>query len=306
MPTVISASVAPRTGAEPRSPGPIAQAAQDKGTEAGGGNPSGIYSAIISRNFPIIGVKEKTFEQLHKKCLEKKVLFVDPEFPPDETSLFYSQKFPIQFVWKRPPVSSWLLAAWVFFPQRKPPTQHLPTAQLMEAQGTGWRILEQLHGALSSGEEGSFSLLALFLKKIFVFLQKQLELNLIHPIKRKYSFPRTNSKLEYPNNFQNSDLERSPDLLSVEWLHLIKIFFTLSWEGENCDVHFSLPVAMFFWNTVLKRGKWQRRLLFRAQNVRIRRRPSHHLSSPPEWGNKDTPQQSLFRTRMTAWMKTFS
>ena len=106
MPTVISASVAPRTGAEPRSPGPIAQAAQGKGTEAGGGNPSGIYSAIISRNFPIIGVKEKTFEQLHKKCLEKKVLFVDPEFPPDETSLFYSQKFPIQFVWKRPPVSS--------------------------------------------------------------------------------------------------------------------------------------------------------------------------------------------------------
>ncbi|XDB54480.1 PREDICTED: calpain-3 isoform X2 [Capra hircus] len=103
MPTVISASVAPRTGAEPRSPGPIAQAAQGKGTEAGGGNPSGIYSAIISRNFPIIGVKEKTFEQLHRKCLEKNVLFVDPEFPPDETSLFYSQKFPIQFIWKRPP-----------------------------------------------------------------------------------------------------------------------------------------------------------------------------------------------------------
>ncbi|XP_024588197.1 calpain-3 isoform X1 [Neophocaena asiaeorientalis asiaeorientalis] len=103
MLTVISTSVAPRTGAEPRSPGPIPQAAQGKGTEAGGGNPSGIYSAIISRNFPIIGVKEKTFEQLHKKCLEKKVLYVDPEFPPDETSLFYSQKFPIQFIWKRPP-----------------------------------------------------------------------------------------------------------------------------------------------------------------------------------------------------------
>ncbi|XP_003791802.1 calpain-3 isoform X2 [Otolemur garnettii] len=103
MPTVISASVAPRTGAEPRSPGPIPQPAQSKTIEAGGGNPSGIYSAIISRNFPIIGVKEKTYEQLHKKCLEKKVLYVDPEFPPDETSLFYSQKFPIQFVWKRPP-----------------------------------------------------------------------------------------------------------------------------------------------------------------------------------------------------------
>ncbi|XP_058594056.1 calpain-3 isoform X3 [Neofelis nebulosa] len=103
MPTVISASVAPRTGAEPRSPGPIPQQGQGKTTEAGGGNPTGIYSAIISRNFPIIGVKEKTFEQLHKKCLEKKILYLDPEFPPDETSLFYSQKFPIQFIWKRPP-----------------------------------------------------------------------------------------------------------------------------------------------------------------------------------------------------------
>lgn len=115
MPTVISATVAPRTGAEPRSPGPGPRSpgpgphlAQGKTTEAGGGHPSGIYSAIISRNFPIIGVKEKTFEQLHQKCLEKKVLYLDPEFPPDETSLFYSQKFPIQFVWKRPPVSSLL------------------------------------------------------------------------------------------------------------------------------------------------------------------------------------------------------
>ncbi|XP_031227467.1 calpain-3 isoform X4 [Mastomys coucha] len=103
MPTVISPTVAPRTRAEPRSPGPVPHPAQGKTTEAGGGHPSGIYSAIISRNFPIIGVKEKTFEQLHKKCLEKKVLYLDPEFPPDETSLFYSQKFPIQFVWKRPP-----------------------------------------------------------------------------------------------------------------------------------------------------------------------------------------------------------
>ncbi|XP_036041453.1 calpain-3 isoform X6 [Onychomys torridus] len=103
MPTVISATVAPRTGAEPRSPGPGPHPAQGKTTEAGSGHPAGIYSAIISRNFPIIGVKEKTFEQLHRKCLEKKVLYLDPEFPPDETSLFYSQKFPIQFVWKRPP-----------------------------------------------------------------------------------------------------------------------------------------------------------------------------------------------------------
>ncbi|KAM5235111.1 calpain-3 isoform 3-T3 [Ctenodactylus gundi] len=103
MPTPISASVAPRTGADPRSPGPGPHPAQGSTTEAGGGHPGGIYSAIISRNFPIIGVKEKSYQQLHKKCLEKKVLYLDPEFPPDESSLFYSQKFPIQFVWKRPP-----------------------------------------------------------------------------------------------------------------------------------------------------------------------------------------------------------
>ncbi|XP_074091283.1 calpain-3 isoform X4 [Macrotis lagotis] len=103
MPTVIKASVAQPTRAGPLSPGLVPPPTHASTTDTGGVNSGGIYSAIISRNFPIIGVKEKTFEQLHKKCLEKKVLYVDPDFPPDETSLFYSQKFPIQFVWKRPP-----------------------------------------------------------------------------------------------------------------------------------------------------------------------------------------------------------
>uniref|UniRef100_G3VZS2 Calpain-3 n=1 Tax=Sarcophilus harrisii TaxID=9305 RepID=G3VZS2_SARHA len=103
MPTVIKASVAQPTRAGPLSPGLVPSPVHNPTTDAGGVNSGGIYSAIISRNFPIIGVKEKTFEQLHKKCLEKKVLYVDPDFPPNETSLFYSQKFPIQFVWKRPP-----------------------------------------------------------------------------------------------------------------------------------------------------------------------------------------------------------
>ncbi|XP_036592925.1 calpain-3 isoform X1 [Trichosurus vulpecula] len=103
MPTVIKASVAQPTRAGPLSPGLVSPPVHAPTTDAGGVNSGGIYSAIISRNFPIIGVKEKTFDQLHKKCLEKKVLYLDPDFPPDETSLFYSQKFPIQFVWKRPP-----------------------------------------------------------------------------------------------------------------------------------------------------------------------------------------------------------
>lgn len=172
MPTVISASVAPRTGAEPRSPGPIPQQGQGKTTEAGGGNPSGIYSAIISRNFPIIGVKEKTFEQLHKKCLEKKVLYLDPEFPPDETSLFYSQKFPIQFIWKRPPVSSLLAARWAFSPPRSPPTQHLPAApRCTWALGEGsWQRLPR---ALPSTEaEPILTLLLSFPKKHLAFYKR--------------------------------------------------------------------------------------------------------------------------------------
>nr|XP_034968179.1 calpain-3 isoform X1 [Zootoca vivipara] len=70
-------------------------------TEPGGG-PGGIYSAILSRNQPIIGVKEKTFHELHKKCLEKKILYEDPDFPANDSSLFFSQKLPVKFEWKRP------------------------------------------------------------------------------------------------------------------------------------------------------------------------------------------------------------
>ncbi|XP_075699902.1 calpain-3 isoform X3 [Rhinoderma darwinii] len=63
----------------------------------------GIYSAIISRNLPIIGGKEKTFEELQRKCLERKLLFEDRDFPANDTSLFYSQTYPVKFEWKRPP-----------------------------------------------------------------------------------------------------------------------------------------------------------------------------------------------------------
>ncbi|KAM4662816.1 calpain-3 isoform 6-T6 [Discoglossus pictus] len=75
-------------------------------TESGPGGPGGgtggIYSAIISRNLPIIGGHEKTFEQLQKKCLERNVLFEDRDFPANDSSLFYSQTLPIKFEWKRP------------------------------------------------------------------------------------------------------------------------------------------------------------------------------------------------------------
>ncbi|XP_058843257.1 calpain-3 isoform X9 [Acipenser ruthenus] len=66
------------------------------------GAPGGIYSAILSRNFPIIDKRYKNFLELRDKYLKKNVLFEDPVFKADDTSLFYSQKLPIKFEWKRP------------------------------------------------------------------------------------------------------------------------------------------------------------------------------------------------------------
>ncbi|KAM9293993.1 calpain-3 isoform 2-T2 [Gastrophryne carolinensis] len=94
MPSEVQAIVA-----QPTQSGTTASsAAQD----AGPGGSGGIYSAIISRNLPIIGGPGKNFEQLRKKCLDRKVLFQDREFPPNQSSLFFSQNFPIKFEWKRP------------------------------------------------------------------------------------------------------------------------------------------------------------------------------------------------------------
>ncbi|XP_060118914.1 calpain-3 isoform X1 [Heteronotia binoei] len=95
MPTAVSATVAQKAEA--------GTVPQHVSTAETGGGTGGIYSAILSRNQPIIGVKEKTFHELYKKCLEKKILYEDPDFPANDTSLFYSQKLPVKFEWKRPP-----------------------------------------------------------------------------------------------------------------------------------------------------------------------------------------------------------
>ncbi|XP_075470261.1 calpain-3 isoform X2 [Ascaphus truei] len=96
MPSEVLAAVAQETTS--------GSALTSNATDAGsGGGTGGIYSAILSRNLPIIGGRDKTFQELHKKCLEKKFIFQDPEFPPNDTSLFYSQKSPVKFEWKRPP-----------------------------------------------------------------------------------------------------------------------------------------------------------------------------------------------------------
>lgn len=69
-----------------------------------------IYSAILSRNEAVKDAKRlKTFLELRDKYVQKKVLFEDPLFPANDSSLFYSQKSSMKFEWKRPSVSTSLL-----------------------------------------------------------------------------------------------------------------------------------------------------------------------------------------------------
>ncbi|XP_045717628.1 calpain-9 isoform X1 [Phyllostomus hastatus] len=44
----------------------------------------------------------QSFEQLRQECLQKGILFEDADFPANSSSLFYSQRPQIPFVWKRP------------------------------------------------------------------------------------------------------------------------------------------------------------------------------------------------------------
>lgn len=48
----------------------------------------------------------QSFEQLRQACVQKGVLFEDADFPANNSSLFYSERPQIPFVWKRPGVSA--------------------------------------------------------------------------------------------------------------------------------------------------------------------------------------------------------
>lgn len=66
-----------------------------------------IYSAILSRNEAVKDAKRlKTFLELRDKYVKKNVVFEDPLFPANDSSLFYSQKPSMKFEWKRPSVSA--------------------------------------------------------------------------------------------------------------------------------------------------------------------------------------------------------
>lgn len=67
------------------------------------GTPGNIYSAILSRNEAVKDARRlKDFQELREKYASKKVLFEDPLFPAQDSSLFYNEKFPLKLEWKRP------------------------------------------------------------------------------------------------------------------------------------------------------------------------------------------------------------
>ena len=65
------------------------------------------YSAILSRNEAVKDAKRlKNFLELRDKYVRKKVLFEDPLFPTNDSSLSPTCKFPLKIEWKRPSVST--------------------------------------------------------------------------------------------------------------------------------------------------------------------------------------------------------
>lgn len=44
------------------------------------------------------------YEKIKSRCLELGELWIDPDFPAIQTSVFYHQTPPFDFVWKRPKV----------------------------------------------------------------------------------------------------------------------------------------------------------------------------------------------------------
>lgn len=54
---------------------------------------------------PFSGVINQSYDEIKKKCLEEGILFEDPEFEAEDSSIFFSRAPPRPFEWKRPHVS---------------------------------------------------------------------------------------------------------------------------------------------------------------------------------------------------------
>lgn len=94
-----------------------------------------IYSAILSRNEAVKDAKRlKTFLELRDKYVKKKVVFEDPLFPANDSSLFYSHKSAMKIEWKRPSVSASRV------PRKSEPFSKVPVFLITSSttHGVGW------------------------------------------------------------------------------------------------------------------------------------------------------------------------
>lgn len=106
-----------------------------------------IYSAILSRNEAVKDAKRlKTFLELRDKYVKKKVIFEDPLFPANDSSLFYSHKPPMKIEWKRPSVSA--PPNPPFSGQPYPPVHVAPDAKV-SLLGSRVCLIASTNGALS-------------------------------------------------------------------------------------------------------------------------------------------------------------
>lgn len=53
---------------------------------------------------PFAGLGKQSYEEIVRKCKEEGCLFEDPEFPAEDSSIFFSKSPPRPFEWKRPSV----------------------------------------------------------------------------------------------------------------------------------------------------------------------------------------------------------
>ena len=56
---------------------------------------------------PPMKLEGKTYDEIKAECLRENRLFEDPDFPPNDSSVFPSKRPPRPFEWKRPTVSKY-------------------------------------------------------------------------------------------------------------------------------------------------------------------------------------------------------
>lgn len=53
---------------------------------------------------PFAGLEKQSYDDIVKRCKEEGCMFEDPEFPAEDSSIFFSRSPPKPFEWKRPSV----------------------------------------------------------------------------------------------------------------------------------------------------------------------------------------------------------